>query len=390
MPDFIVSVLHKGKTQKISLVADNAIEARKMAKRHGRVLTVKKSSALTGLFSRSMNAAERIVFLQRLATMVGSRVAMGEALNIMKSAFTGPVRRVSDELYRKVESGADFGDALSSMRRDFPETTAALIRSGIRGGNLERALRNAADFELEMDHIKRDSSKGLWGAIGSFLLAAAMIIGTAWFVGPYVMESDLIQAAGDSVEVEWVFMVAHVTAGLMGVITAGFVGLLLLAYVVKPVIPRIADKAILRIPIFRDLVLARNHYTVFYGLGLLIHSGVRMEDALNLAAESAPPGEVAADLRRAHGAVRAGKPWATSMHNLHPTDIAALSTSQDKEQIAKALDAVAKQHRDTYTQRIQEVVPGLQLLAAFFMSLGGALLFGMIILPMLQMTQGLL
>jgi general secretion pathway protein F len=224
----------------------------------------------------------------------------------------------------------------------------------------------------------------------SFLIAAFIIIGSSFFLAPYVMESDLIQAAGDAVDVDWVFVTADVVAYLMLVVTVAFLFLLILAYVVKPLAPSFADKLILRIPIYRDLVLAQGHYTVFYGMGLLVRSGVRMEDTLRLAKESAPPGEVAEDMSRALHAVRHGKPWPQAMHHLHPTDRAALSTSQDREQVSDSIDAVANQYKENYTQRVQQVVPVLQMISALFMTIGGALIFGMIILPMLQMTKGVL
>lgn len=390
MAEFLAKIKHGHKLQEISVLAENHAEAMVMAKRHGRVITLKRTARFANLFARGMNSAERIIFLRRLSTMVRSRVGMGESLKIMRTAFKGPVARVADELLKQVESGADFGDALMNMRKDFPKTTAALIRAGIRSGDLHSALDDAAKFESEMDRIRRDSSRGIWSAVGSFLIAALTIIGTSFFLGPYVMESDLIRAAGDSVDVSWVFKLADIVAYFMLFVTLAFVGLLALGYVIKPIFPLFADRVILRIPVYRDLVLAQNHYTVFYGMGLLVKSGVRMEDTLRLSQETAPAGEVAEDLRRALQAVRHGQAWPMSMKHLHPTDRAALGTSQDRVQVGDSLDAVALQHKEAYAQRVQQVVPVLQMMSALFMTIGGGLIFGMVILPMLQMTKGIL
>ena len=389
MATYTAKVLHKGDLVKSQIVADNEAEARKQAKKLGRIIAIRRRSSLTGVFKPGMRGDERIVFLQRLSMMVESRVAMGQALNIMRNAFQGAVRRASDELYRRIEQGADFGESILKMSKDFPDTTAALINSGVRGGDLPEALRNAAEFELEMDEIRRSSSKGMAGAVATFLMSAAMILGTSLYIGPAVMESELMQQGGD-INIDWVFTIAHGLSWFMGALLLLAVTLLSLTYIVKPVAPSFSDRVVLKIPIYRDLVLAKNNYTVFHGLGLLIGSGVRMEEALVLSAEAAPRGEVKNDLERGHRAVRNGKPWAMAMQTLHPTDIAALSTSQDREQIAKAVQAVARQYKKIYTQRIQEVVPGLQLLSALFMAIAGGLIFGMVILPMLQLTQNLL
>lgn len=390
MADFMAKVRLGNKLEEIRIIADNIDEAKSLASKQGRVISVRKLRGLSSLFARGMNGDERIIFLRRLSTMVRSRIGMGDSLKIMRSAFKGPIARVSDELFKRVEAGADFGDALVNMRKDFPETTSALIRSGIRGGDIYTALNDAATFESEMDRIKRESSKGMMSALGSFFISALIIIGTSFYLGPYVMESDLIRAAGDEVDIDWVFTTADVVSYMMLVVVIGFIGLMVLSHIIKPAFPAFADRIILRIPVYRDLILSQNNYTVFYGMGLLAKSGVRMEDTLRLSFEAAPPGEVAEDLKRALHAVRAGQAWPPAMRHLHPTDRAALSTSQDREQVAQSLDAVALQYKESYTRRIQQVVPIMQMISALFMSIGGGLIFGMIILPMLMMTRGIL
>ena len=390
MPEYKANIIVKGNLRQTVIIADDEVTARRQAKRQGRVVRLKKRNPLLQFFEPRMRPDERIVFLQRLGMMIRSRLGMSDALKVMRSAFSGSVRRVADELLRRVEQGADFGEAVFKMSKDFPNTTAALINSGIQGGNLPQALDNAASFELEMDEIRRSSSRGMAGALFTFFTAATLTIGTAFFVGPWMLDSQLMQQGGDAIDVDWAYYTAYVLASLMIVMVVGVGGLLSLTYLVKPVAPGFSDRIVLKIPIYRDLVLAKNNYTVLHGLGLLIESGVRMEDALRLAAESAPRGEVRADLERAYRAIRTGSPWASVMNTLHPTDIAALSTAQNKEQIANAFQAVAGQFRKTYVQRVQEVVPGMQLLSALFMSIAGGLLFALIILPMLQLTQALI
>ena len=389
MIEYIAKIRVGSKLEEVVVLAETLPEAKASASRQGRVVSIRKNSGLSTLFSRGMNSAERIVFLSRLSTMVKSRLGMGESLKVMKSAFNGPIARVSNELYKRVDSGADFGDAVVSMRKDFPDTLSALIRSGIKGGDIGTALEDASEFEIEMEAVKRDSSKGLASAVFSFLLSAFIIIGTSMFLGPYVMESDLIRAAGN-VDIDWVFLTADIVALMMGIVTLICLFLLVLAYIIKPLSPSFADRLILKIPVYRDLILSQNNYTVFYGMSLLVKSGVRMEETLKLSYDSAPKGEIADDLKRAYNAVKKGESWPLAMRNLHPTDIAALSVSQDRDQIAISLSSVAKQYKKAYSQRVQQVVPIMQTISALFMTIGGGLIFAMIILPMLMMTDGLL
>ncbi|MEZ8292814.1 hypothetical protein AB6D11_03060 [Vibrio splendidus] len=65
-----------------------------------------------------------------------------------------------------------------------------------------------------------------------------------------------------------------------------------------------ADKVILKIPIFKDVVLAKNNYITMFGLAKLTASGVRMEQSLKLVYESTAPRIMKSDLEQAHKALK--------------------------------------------------------------------------------------
>ncbi len=373
----------------VELDAKDDREARRQAQRYGRVLTVSKKTQWG--FTRGLTPAERQTFLQRLSAMLASRVGAGEALRLIRDTFKGRVRWVAGTLLRKIEAGADIGEGMDDIGMpDFPSTTVALIKAGSQGGETWRALADAAGFEVEMSYIKRSAGKGIWSGIGGFLIAAAVTLGSTLYVGPKVMSSKIISAQADTLSTGWVDVLAVVMNWTMFILLGVFAFLFLLGSVGRRLVPKQADNLILKIPFYKDLILSRNNFMVLYGLALLINSGVRIEEALRLSQESSPPGAMREDLKRALGAVRNGQPWAMAMDTLHPTDKAALATSQDRKQVANALDALSRQYRELYAQRIASFVPALQMLAALFLSLSGLVLFGMSILPMLQATTGML
>jgi general secretion pathway protein F len=165
--------------------------------------------------------------------------------------------------------------------------------------------------------------------------------------------------------------------------------LALMATVGRRLFPDFFDALIVKLPYYRELVLAQTNYVTLYKLGLLIKSGVRVEESLALTSESCPRGGLRTDLIRAVGAVRSGRPWGTTLATLHSTDRAALSVSTNREDVARTLDVLAIQYRDIYVQRISTFSPALQMIAAVFMSLAGAILFGLTILPMLQLSASI-
>lgn len=162
--------------------------------------------------------------------------------------------------------------------------------------------------------------------------------------------------------------------------------------ILRPIIPSAVDRVIMRIPFYRDLVLAKQNYIVFFGLGILLGAGLRLEECLRLSRDNSPRGELKDDLERARKTIVGGgaNPWPYVMTTLHPTDKAALATAQDRTQIATTISELAIQYRNLYHHRISVFVPVAQILAAIFLSLAGVVLFGVAIVPLLQMTSGIL
>jgi general secretion pathway protein F len=151
-------------------------------------------------------------------------------------------------------------------------------------------------------------------------------------------------------------------------------------------IPVKADKIVMQIPFYKDLVLARINYITLFGLGTMIQNGVSMEKSLLLSAESTTKGLLKQDLICAAQAVKNGKPWAAVMSHLHPTDRASLSSAQDRDQVAKSIRSLADQYKYLYGQRVAATTPMLMLTSSLFLVIAGAVLFGLGVEPILQLS----
>lgn len=375
--------------RRVSIQARNAEEARKHIAKMGRVVSVQRKVGID--FSRGLSPADRQIFFTRLSAMLSSRVGTSVALGLLRDTFKGKIQEVSSRLLTYVETGSDLADAMEKVGApDFPEATIALIKAGARSGETWRAVKEAAVFEYELSNIKKGASKGLISGVGSFIMAGALTVGSTLWVGPQIMGSALVKGAGDSVNIDWVNDVAFVVGYVMAAfLILGFL-FFLLASVGRRISPVHADKLIMRVPYYKDLVLAKNNFIVLYGLSLLVRSGVRTEEALRLSAEGAPKGALRADLIAATNAVKTGKTWPNTMSTLHPTDKAALLCASDREQIAVTLTTLASQYRELYGQRLASFVPIINLLAALFMSIAGGILFAQSILPMLMASTAVL
>ncbi|MDU8351322.1 type II secretion system F family protein [Pseudomonas syringae pv. actinidiae] len=371
--------------EKITLEAENKSEAIRAATQMGRVIDIKKKSSL--ILDAKLDIADRQVFLLRMASMLGSRVGTGEALRLMENHFEGPIKRVSMRLRKLVEQGLGLGDAMAKIGHpDFPNSLTALIQAGSSGGSTGEALQNAADFEYEMFQVKKQSFKEVFSAMGGYFSALFLMLSTHWYFGPMVLDSDLMKFAKDKVDVGWAVSMGHWSVITMFTILGFIVVLACLGSVGRMISPNGCDTIISKIPFYKDLIFARNNYTVLYGLSMLVSSGVSIERSLELSSEAAGKGHFHEHLKNAVNSMRNGNPWATELKQLHPTDVAALATAQDRTQTAKALNNISKQYKQLFIQRLQWLAPILQGISTIFLVLSGIVMFGQSVLPVLQFS----
>lgn len=386
MSNFLAQIKTRRGIESVEIEAANIEQAKIFAQRKGTLMSIKKGSG-NSIFDPKLTVVERQIFLQRFATMLRSRVGASAALEVMKSSFTGTIKRISAKMLKHMESGADVMEALERIGApNFPETVLALIKAGSRSGEIWKAIFDAVEFEAEMQRVKKGGGKGVAMGIIGFLCAAFLTLGTKFYFAPKLFESDFFKTTKDKMDLTVIDWLTNITGYSMLFLAIIFVTLLFLSSIGKKIMPSVADSIIMKIPFYKDLILARNNYTVLYGLSLLVKSGVPMEYALSLSASSSPKGSLKDDLMRAIAAVKKGQPWSNAMHTLHPTDKAALAISESKEQVANTLDALAFQYRENYSRVVGSFGPTLQVLSALFLVLSGGILFGYTILPILQVS----
>ena len=382
----------KGPVIVVELHADDIQSAKRLAERQGVVLSINRSFGVE--FKSAMTQEERSIFFSRLSAMLSSRVGTSDALRLMRDTFTGHIREVSAKLLSFVEQGDDLAGAIKKVGSPhFPEATVALIEAGSKSGETWRSIREASIFEKELESARKAASKGLWMGIAGFLTAGAVLAASVLYIGPMMMGDGLIGGnilPEDQLIMDQVNKAANILSYVMIFFFCIGLAFMFFGSVVRRIIPVQADAIILKIPYYKDLILAKNNFIVLYGLALLVNSGVRIEEALRLSGQSAPRGALRRDLYAAMSAVRTGRPWAAAMKTLHPTDVAALQSSVDRIQVAQTLNTLAIQYKELYALRLASFVPTLQLISAVFLSGAGGVLFAQAILPMLMASSGIL
>lgn len=393
MPVYAVTIQDGKNLIELELTAVDKDSAHRYASRTGRVVAIKKKSAwATGAV---LSAADRQIFFSRVAAMLKSKVGTSEALRLMRDTFKGPVGRMCGRMLTMVEaSGIDLATSLERIGPpNFPATTVALIKAGARGGNTPQAIKDAAKFEWEMEHVRGGSMKAIGMAVFGLVGALVTNVASTHYMGPSVMGSGMVSAGAkmkDGINIDWVHTMSDITSGIIALILLALVCLVMLSSLLKRVLPVAADGLIQKIPYYKDLVLAQKNFISLYGLSVLVRSGISIEEALQLSADAADPGALKEDFKAARNAMKQGQRWAFAMKSLHPTDQAALSFAMDRIHVADTLEALADQYRSLYQQRVETVGPALQLVGAIFMVIAGGVMFAETIMPMLMASRNLL
>lgn len=365
----------------------NKNEAARQGRRHGTVLSVKKMWSFS--IEERLSRADRFNLLTRLGAMQNSKVAASESLAIIAANYKGPIHRVASSMLKSIESGSDISQAMDRIGSpDFPRHTCALVRAGSKIGQTGEALVSAVNFEKTLHELQRAAYGGVWSGLVGFISAIIITFLSTAFLGPMVEDIGIFSmGTGEDINVDWAWTMAlyvQIASGLVGLI---LVGLLVLSTLGRRILPDQADHLILKIPYFKDLVLAKKNYITLFGLSKLVGAGVPLDQALEVQISSTEEGAMKSDLVSARNAIRSGRAWAPKLTSLHPTDRAALSTSEDKDQISKALQSVSNQYQAIYAQRIALISPIFRILGMVFLTLAGVVMFCTTMLPMLMVTS---
>ena len=377
----------KRKIELIEVYAPTQKEALSKARKKGRVLSIKRKWGFEEMIKPKLKIDERQMFLQRLGTMQECKMGASEALRLIERTFTGAIQQVAHKMLKYVEQGDDIPTAMENIGEpDFPRNMVALVKAGSKSGSTGTAIKHAAEFELEIEQVKKNNVWALWFSIMGFVFAAITIFGTKYYFAPAILGSEMVKMAGDAVDTTWAINLMNFSAIAMAVMAVLFFVLMGLGTLGRLIAPSKADQVVVRIPFYKDLVLARNNYITLYALATLVGNGVPMEQSLGLAAESTPKGIMRDDLELAVNAVKRGKDWPEAMRYLHPTDRAALSSVQDRDQAARALRSLSDQYRQLYGQRVKATTPIFMLISAAFLVMAGIVLFGLGVEPILQIA----
>lgn len=323
-----------GKKETFELECDSKKTAEYEGLRRGvQIVNIKEKSSFE-FVQIGMTPEERNTFLYTLATL-SSAISMNEALFLMQQNFGGNIKKVCAKLSRLL-SFHEPQDAIEIIGPPhFPTSVIAMIKAGASAGSLTDALREAADFEQEMISIKKESAKGMTQAVASFILAVIVVFGVMFGVVPWMETAPMFKAM--KVDITWLHPFGYSTLWSMAFFFTLFMFFTLLGTLGRLISPTFADNLILKIPLYRDLVLSKNNFITIYQLSRLIEKGIPLKVSLSKTTENTGKGRLRSDLEDAIERLNKGTEWSDALSTFSPMDKAALRASTDAKKISRTL-----------------------------------------------------
>lgn len=364
LKEYIVTVRQSNKVVKKSVTAINPEAARAGSEVYGRVINVKKApfrlstlfhSALSSVpvvgkwlsskVTKRLSANDRFQFFQTLSNFLKG-YTVDESLRMMGENFSNPIKRICNEL--RTLPSADFADQLSQLSEDdFPSIIVEVVRANSKVSSLSETLMEAVKFERKLIEIKSQDRLGLYMAIGYFLGACFSMIGL-WYSYPMLdgmKYFDIIPKEGDARDslnfLLWISEICYIASKYL--LYAWF-GVCIALWQGRWFIPILTDRAILYIPLLREVLLLRDNFLACYQVGVLVEKGIELRSAIEQVEKSLDAGALKTDFKRVLTLMTQGAPdWQKGFYSFSDLDRALLMSAGSSKEVAQVFQAQADQ-----------------------------------------------
>ncbi len=235
-------------------------------------------------------SGEKVLFAEELATLINAGVPIAQSLSILEKQTTNKkLKKVLSELTRDVEGGLSLSNAMESHPEVFTPIFVNMTRAGEVGGTMDEALNKLAE-QLAKDHALVSKIRGamIYPAVIMVAMSGAMIYMMLTIVPQLkTMFADL----GGTLPIttrSLIWLSAAFSKYLVVTIIVIVSIVLAFRWAIKnvPAFRLFIHKLLLRVPVFGKLIKKVNITRFARTLGSLLSSGVNVQDALQIVANS--------------------------------------------------------------------------------------------------------
>ena len=334
------------------------------------------------------------LFTRQLATMMKAGVPLLQSFEIVAKGATSPaVAKLLTDIKTDVETGSALAAAFRKFPLHFDALFCNLVQAGEQAGILETLLDRLASYKEKILAIKSKIKSALFYPIAiiavAFIITAVIMI----FVIPAFKEvftnfgADLpaptlvVMAISDWFVANWYIIFPVIGGGIYGFLESWKRSLAVQVFM---------DKAMLKLPVFGDLVKKSSIARWTRTLSTMFAAGVPLVEALDSVGGAAGNYVYAAATKQIKQEVASGTSLTVAMQNTNVFPSMVIQMVSIGEETG-ALDGMLSKVADFFEAEVDDAVEALSsLMEPMIMVVLGTLIGGMVIamyLPIFKMGQ---
>ncbi len=258
------------------------------------LLNYKKASPLLNIFKifrrKKVKPVFIIEFLENLHLIIKSGVPLSTGIrDLAEDIENKTLKQILIDIYNRINSGESLSKSFSNHRNIFSNVIITLIKVGEETGNLEKVIKDSANYLKKIEDLKAKTKQALiYPAFTFFAIFGAMIF---WMV--YVLPKMIEAFQNFNIELPITTKILIVMSNFTKSFILYFIFLLVFSFILLKIIRKtnrkvkyITDKILLRLPILGIVITYFNYAFISEYLRLMISSGVSISRALEILGES--------------------------------------------------------------------------------------------------------
>ena len=359
-------------------------------------LQVKQDKGKSAKFSIQLMSRiterEVAVFTRQLATMIDAGLPLVQSLEILGNQQENPkFKETLLAVKSEVEGGSTFSDALRKHPKAFDDLYTNLVTAGEIGGTLDIILNRLAQY-MEKSIALKKRVKGAMVYPAAILGVSIMVVVVLLiFVIPVFEKMFSGFGAALPAPTQFLIVLSNFMQANIFYMVAGMVGLVFLfrRYYRTESGRKVVDRALLKLPVFGDLLLKIATARFTRTLGTLVSSGVPILDGLMITAKASGNKVIEAAILKTRISISEGKTIAEPLEESQVFSGMVVQMIGVGESTG-SLDAMLNKIADFYDEEVDATVAALtSLLEPLMMVVLGVLIGGMMIamyLPIFKMA----
>jgi len=346
-------------------------------------------------FVRPVSAKEQAGFTRQLGTLIKAGMPLLRGLEVLarqekNAAFRAVIGALADD----IRSGGTLSESMARHPRVFDRLYVNMIKAGEAGGVLDVVLDRLAKFQEKSLQLRAKVKAAMVYPLIVMTVAVLILAGLLVFVVPKFKQifADLLKGAPLPALTEAVLAASEAVREHY-LVTLGVGAALYVAYRMFRGTPggaRAIDGALIRMPIFGDLILKSLVARFTRTLGTLLSSGVPILQAITITRDTTGNLRVADALDVVHERVKEGDPVARPLEStqVFPSMVTSMiDVGEHTGQLPEMLNKVA----DIYDEEVDTAVAGLSsmiepLLIVFLAGVVGTIVIALF-LPIIRIVQ---